>query len=108
MQARRSWLLALSSGCVALAVLVVPALAAEVRGRVRAVNPDARKVVVTEQGTAQDVELRITDATVFELPGGGTPKRPLDLSRLRKGALVVVTHEGGVASKIALRKGEGD
>jgi hypothetical protein len=108
MQTRRSWPLALASGCVAVGILIVPALAAEVMGRVRAVNPDTRKVVVTEKGTAKDVEVRVTDATVFELPGGETPKRQPDLSRLRKGALVVVTHEGGVASKIAIRRGQGD
>jgi predicted RNA-binding protein len=105
MQTRRSWLLALTSGFVALGVLVVPTLAAEFFGRVKTIDVDAKKIVVTDQDSGKDVEVTIMDDTVVARVDGKTVKK-FDLAKYKekaegKGRLKVI-HEGGVASKLIL------
>lgn len=98
---------ALACAFVALGVLAVPVIAAELLGSVKEVDVDARKIVVTEKGTDHDVTVTIDDKTTFETPKGKTLKK-FDLAKLKKGARLKITHEDGVASKIVLqRKGAG-
>jgi hypothetical protein len=114
MKNRRTFLLGLTSAAVALAIVVVPALADELYGRITKVNVDANTIVVTEKGSDKDVTVKVNDDTVVETPKG---ERKVDLEKLQKGLEksegrgpnVVVTHEKGVASKIKFefrKKGE--
>jgi len=92
---------------VAVIVLAVPVLAAELIGSVKSVDADAKKIVVTEKGSDNEVTVTIDDGTSFETAKGKVMKK-FDLAKLKKGARVKVTHEDGVASKIVLeRRGAG-
>jgi hypothetical protein len=114
MKNRRTFLMALTSAAVALALVVVPALADELMGRITKVDVDAKKIVVTEKDSDKEVNVTITDDTVIETRKG---EQKVDLEKLQKGVEksegrgfpVVVTHEKGVASKIKFafqKKGE--
>jgi len=110
MTTRRTFLLALTCTAVALGLVVGPALADELIGRITKVDVDAKKIIVTEKDTDKEVEVTINDDTIVVTPKG---ERKVDLEKLRKGVEkakkgfpVVVTHENRVASKIkyAFRK----
>jgi hypothetical protein len=103
MKTRRTFLMMLTGGLMATLVLAIPALAAELLGRVKDVDAAAKKIVVVEKGTNKDVDVTITDQTTYELPNGKTPRK-FDIEKLKK-RQVAVTHENGVASKIVLKKG---
>lgn len=105
MKTRRSFLLSLTAGAVALAVLVVPAIADELMGRITKVDVDASKVTVVEKGSDKDVEVTVNDDTVFVNAKGEEGKVNLkkmakNLEKAKKGIRVVVTHDKGVASRI--------
>ena len=100
MQTRRSWVRVLAGGLVALGVLVLPALAEELFGTVKAVDAGAQKVVVTEKGTLVGVDVKVTDQTVIETAKG----ERVPLEKLKAGSRVHVTRdEDDVASKIVVR-----
>ncbi|CAN5869579.1 hypothetical protein BH23PLA1_BH23PLA1_11820 [soil metagenome] len=105
MRTRRSRLLALTVAFVALGVVVLPALAAELLGTVKTVHPDENKIVVTEKGTDKDVEVTITNETVV-INAKGEVRKKFDLAKFKEKAegkaRVKVEHEDGVASKIYL------
>ncbi len=105
MQTRRSRILALTVAFVALGVIVLPALAAELMGTVKTVNPDENKIVVTEKGSDKDVEVTITNDTVFYNAKGEVRKK-MDLAKYKEKAegkaRIKVEHEDGVASKVYL------
>jgi uncharacterized protein len=105
MLTRRNWKLSVTACLVAMALVVVPALAAELIGTVKSVDADAKKIVVTEKGTDKDYEIKVTDGTVFEKASGDKYDN-YDLAKLKKGRGVTVTHEKNVASKIVLEKGK--
>lgn len=94
---------ALTCALVALIVLAVPVLAAELIGSVKSVDADAKKIVVTEKGTDTDVTVTIDDKTTFETAKGKALKK-FDLEKLKKGSRLKVIHEDGVASKIILER----
>jgi len=102
MLTRRSLILGLTSGMIALSVMVLPALAAELLGTVKSVDADASKFVVTADG--KDVEVTVNDTTTYENAKGKVNKK-FSLKRLNTGGQVEVTHENGVASKVVLKKG---
>lgn len=99
-----------------LGVLIVPALADELIGRITAVDVDAKKLVVKEKGTDQDVDVTVNEDTVVHRANGKTGKPDLEkmkkaVEKSKKGLPVEITHEKGVASKIvhkgnAKKKGE--
>jgi len=105
MTSRRTFLSTLACAAVALTVVIGPALADELIGRITSVNVDAKTLVVTEKGTDKEVEVTVNDDTIFVTPKGD--ERKIDLEKLQKGVekskkgmRVEVTHEKGVASKI--------
>ena len=99
MKTRRSWLPSLTAGLVALAVLVVPAIAAELMGTVKSVDADGMKMMVIEKGTEKEVEVTIKSSTKIENPKG----KMMELAKIKKDQRVEVTHEGGVASKVVVK-----
>ena len=103
MQSRRKFLLGLVSAAVALCVLVVPVLAAELLGTVKSVDPDKSMFVVTGDD-GKDVTVTVNGSTVYENAKGKENKK-FQLTRLNTGGHVKVTHEGGTASKVVLEKG---
>lgn len=109
---RRAVVLTLSAGIAAMVLVVAPVIADELLGVLTKVDVEGKKVTVVEKGTEKEVEVTITDATEY-----ATKKGPIkvDLERVskqlekakekgRKGIEVAVTHEKGVASKIAPRR----
>jgi len=109
MKNRRTFLLGLTSTFVALALIVAPAIADELMGVLTKVDASAKKVTVVQKDTDKEVEVTITDDTEYVTPKGSSK---IDLEKVaknvekakekgRKGITVTVTHEKGVASKIA-------
>jgi hypothetical protein len=101
---------ALACALAAAAVLVAPALADELIGRITAVNIDAKKLTVREKGTDKDVDVTVTDETAIEKANGKAGK--LDLEKLKQrvekaknGISVEITHDKGVASKLVYKSG---
>ena len=106
MKNRREFVLTLTAGLVALAVIITPVIAEELFGNVLTVDVDAKKLtVVTKDGT--EVVVTTTDKTEFVTGKGDS----IDLEKIargvakakeggKKGALAKVTHEKGVASKV--------
>src|SRR4051794_7710504 len=103
MKSRRPFVLGLASGLVALCVMVVPVLAAELLGTVKSVDPDKNTLVVTSSDD-KDVTVKVNSSTSYENPKGKEVKK-FSLDRLSTGGSVAVTHENGVASKVVLKKG---
>jgi len=109
MMNRRSLMLTFASAFVALAVVVAPVIADELFGTMTKIDADAKKVTVVEKDTDKEVEVTITDTTEW-VTKKGTSK--VDLEKISKnlakakdkgdkGINVQVTHEKGVASKLA-------
>lgn len=110
MKNRRAFLLSMTSGLVALAVLAAPVIAAELFGVITKVNVEGKKLTVEEKETNKEIEITTTDDTEFVTPKGASK---IDLAKIskgvakaqekgRKGIPVVVTHEKNVASKITV------
>jgi hypothetical protein len=110
MKNRRGFLLMLTSGFMALALIVGPAIADELIGVITKVDASANKVTVVEKGTDKEVEITTNDDTEFVTPKGANK---IDLEKVakgvakaqekgRKGIPVTVTHDKGVASKITV------
>jgi len=104
---RRTLLLSLTSGLVALAVLAAPAIADELFGAITKVDADAKKLTVLEKDTDKEIEVTVTDDTEYVAKKSGK----VDFGKLeknvkkaqdagKKGFAVEITHEKGVASKI--------
>jgi hypothetical protein len=92
----------------AVAVFVSVSLAAgaasagELLGKVKSVDVDGKKVVVTEKDTAKDVEVAINSSTTWVNSKGKSPKK-FDLGRLKAGSTVEVALDGAVASKVSIK-----
>lgn len=108
MKTRRAFLLTLTSGLVALAVLAAPVIAAELLGTITKVDIGEKKLTVLPKDEEKEIEVTVTDDTEFVTPKGASK---IDLEKLskgveraiekgRKGVNVKITHEGGKASKI--------
>lgn len=110
MKNRRTFLLTLTSGLVALAVLAAPVIAEELLGVITKVDVAGKTLTVTPKGEdAKDVTVTITDATEYVSKKEGSTK--VDLEKLaakvakaqdagKKGVFAKIEHEKGVASKI--------
>ena len=101
-QTRRSLLTSVLAASFALVITVGTAYAAELLGTIKSVDVDGKKIVVTEKDTDKDVEVTVTDDTEWV-----TKKKTdkINLSKVKKGTLVEVTHEDKKASKITVKKG---
>ncbi len=106
MKTRRTFVRTMTCGLVALAVMVVPAIAAELLGTVKSVDVEGKKIVVVEKGTDNEVTVTLTDETTIETPKG----KSIMLRGLAKAVeknpgkvRVAVTHENAVASKIVMK-----
>jgi len=110
MKNRRTFLLALTSGLVALVMIVAPVIADELFGVITKVDVAGKTVTVVEKGSDKEIVVTTTDDTDWITPKGS---RKIDLEKLdtyvkkqqdegKKGIRVQVTHEKGVASKIAV------
>jgi hypothetical protein len=105
---RRAFLLSLTTGLVALAVLSAPVIADELIGFISKVDVEGKKITVTTKDDG-DKEISVTDDTEVVNAKGESSK--IDLEKLakgvaksveknKKGLRATVTHEGGKASKI--------
>ena len=110
MKNRREFLLMLTAGVVALAVIAAPVIADELFGVITSVDVEGKKVTVVEKGTDKEVVVTITDDTEYVTPKQSSK---IDLEKLsrniekakekgKKGIRVTVTHEKKVASKITV------
>jgi len=112
MRTRRAFLMTLTAGVIALAVIAAPVIADELFGVITKVDVSGKKLTVEEKGSDKEVEVTVNDDTEYVNQKGDTSK--LDTSALekiskgvdrakekgRKGVTVRVNHEKGVASKI--------
>jgi hypothetical protein len=112
MRNRRTFLLTVTAGIVALGVIIAPVIADELFGIITSVDVEGKKVTVLEKGTGDEVEITVTDDTEFVTPKGATK---IDLGKVekfltkvkdagKKGIPAKVTHEKRVASRIAVGK----
>ena len=108
MKNRREFVLTLTAGLVALAVIITPVIAEELMGMISNVDLEGKKVTVLTKG-GDEVEVKTTGSTEVVTGKGDT----IDLEKLaklvkkqqdagKKGAFAKVTHEGKVASKITI------
>ncbi|MHC5540921.1 hypothetical protein ACYOEI_22090 [Singulisphaera rosea] len=108
MKSRRTFILSMTAGLMALALVVAPVIAEELLGVITKVDVDAKKVTVVEKDTDKEIQVTINDKTE-QVTKKGTG--PVDLEKLEKrvakaqekgakGAAVKIEHEKGVASKI--------
>ncbi len=113
MMKRRNLLMTLATAFVALAVVVVPAIADELLGVITKADPEAKKITVMEKDTDKEIMVTVNDDTEY-VTKKGTSK--VDLEKIskniekakdkgQKGLSVQITHEKGVASKIAPKGG---
>ena len=108
----KSLMMILACTAMALGVMIVPALADELMGRITKVNLDSRTLTVIEKDTDKLIDVKVNDDTIF-LTRKGEVKVDLEklekgLEKAKQGIPVVVTHEKGVASKIKYAgKGKG-
>ena len=108
MKNRRTFLLALTSTFVALAVMVGPVIADELFGVITKVDVAEKKLTVIEKDTDKEVIVTTTDTTEW-ISKKGTSK--IDLEKVEKnitkakekgakGISVKIEHDKAVASKI--------
>ncbi|SIO38259.1 hypothetical protein SAMN05444166_4254 [Singulisphaera sp. GP187] len=111
MNNRRTFLLAVLSGVVALGLVAGSAIADELFGVLTKVDVEGKKVTVVEKGSDKEVEVTVKGDTEFVNAKGAA--NPIDLEKVtknvakaqekgRKGINVVVNHDKAVASKITV------
>jgi hypothetical protein len=108
MKNRREFLLSMTAGLVALAVIITPVIAEELMGVITKVDVEGKKLTVMTKG-GDELEVKTTDSTEVVSAKGDTTsleklangvKKATDAGK--KGAFAKITHEGKVASKITL------
>jgi hypothetical protein len=108
MMNRRGFVLSLTTGLVALVLVVGSVLAEELVGTIIKVDADAKLIVVVPKDSDKEIKIKVTDKTE-EVNKKGT--RKVDLEKLEKalekakdggaeGIHAKITYEDGVASKI--------
>ena len=109
MKNRREFLLTLTAGLVALAVIVTSVIAEEFFGFITKVDAERKKLTVVKKDDSE-VEVKVTDSTEVASAKGTAP---IDLGKLSKdvmkykeagvkGIPVYVEHEKKVAYKIRI------
>jgi hypothetical protein len=112
MKNRRAFLLSLTTGFVALAVLIAPVIADELFGVIVTVDVEGKSLQVLPKGEDKEVQIKVTDDTQV-VSKKGTSK--IDLEKLskgitkakdagKKGITAKIEHEKSVASKIYVGK----
>jgi len=105
---RRGLVLSLTTGLVALVLVVGTVLADELLGTIIKVDADAKVIVVVPKDSDKEIKIKVTDKTEVSKKGGF---EKVDLEKLtkavekaqdkgQKGIQAKVTYEDGVASKI--------
>jgi hypothetical protein len=105
---RRGFVLSLTTGLVALVLVVGTVLADELLGTIIKVDADAKVLVVVPKDSDKEIKIKVTDKTEVSKKGGF---ETVDLEKLtkavekaqdkgQKGIQVKITHEDRVASKI--------
>ena len=108
MMNRRGLLLSLTTGLVALVLVVGSVLADELLGTIIKVDADAKVLVVVPKDSDKEIKVKVTDKTE-QVSKKGTQK--LDLEKLtkavekaqdkgQKGIQAKITHENNIATKI--------
>jgi len=111
MQNRRKFLLTVTAGLVALAVVITPVIADEFFGMLTKVDAEGKKVTVVKKD-GDEVEVKIGENAELASQKGSIPfdyeKLSGALTKYKeagaKGVPVIVTHENKVASKITIAK----
>ena len=109
MMSRRGLLLSLTTGLVALVMVVGSVLADELLGMIIKVDADAKVLTVVPKDSDKEIKIKVTDKTEVSKKGGSFEK--INLEKLEKsvekakdkgakGIQVKITHENNVASKI--------
>ena len=109
MKNRRSFLLSVVAGVMALGVVVGPAIADELFGVITKVDVEGKKLMVLPKDADKEIEVKVTADTEVVGKKGATP---IDLEKLakgvakqqdagKKGITAKIEHEKGVASKIS-------
>lgn len=112
MKNRRAFLLTVTSGLMALAVLAAPVIADELFGVITKVDVQGKKLMVMPKDQDKEIEVSVTDSTEVVGKKGATP---IDLEKLekgvkkqqdagKKGIMARIEHEKSVASKIYVGK----
>jgi hypothetical protein len=116
MQNRRKFLLMLTTGVVAMGLVVASVIADELIGVITKVDVEGKKItVIDEKDNDKETELKITDDTKEMRKG---EEVAVDLEKLaksvdfakekgKKGASAKIYYEKGVATKIERKKGVG-
>ena len=113
MQNRRKFLTFLTTGFVAMAVIVGSVMAEELIGYISKVDKEGKKITVVDKDD-KETEVTVTADTEYVTPKGTTK---IDLEKVsknvakqkeagKKGVGVTVTHEKGTASKIEQKAGK--
>jgi hypothetical protein len=109
MRKRRGFVLTLTTGLVALGLVVGTVIADELLGVITKVDVEGKQLTVVEKDTDKEIKIRVTDKT--EVVGKGGTTKKLDLEKLEKfvekiqdkggkGVSAKITHEKRVASRI--------
>jgi hypothetical protein len=107
MKNRRVFLLSLTTGLVALAVVITPVIAEDFFGFITKIDTEGKMLTVVKKDDSE-VEVKVTSDTEVTSAKGTAP---IDLEKLSKGLTkykdagakgipVIVSHENKVASKI--------
>lgn len=104
MKSRRKSLMSLACAAMALGVMITPALASELIGRITKVDVDSKTLLVTEQDTDLEIKVKVNDRTVAATRKG---EQKVDLEKVKEtlekaksGIAVTIIHQKGTASKI--------
>lgn len=113
MKKPRKLLLIFTACCAAMCFVVASVLADELLGVLTKVDVEGKKLTVVEKDSEKEVEIKVTDETVYPKKG----QNKLDLEKLEslvkkqsdagKKVNVKVTHDKNVASKIEFQKRKG-
>ncbi len=99
MNTSRSLSMTLAGALLALGVATASAqVAVQLKGHVKSVDRDANRLVVKQTGTGEDVPVTVNQQTQVIT----TTNKVFTLRDLTKGDGVVVTHSGGVATRIVV------
>ena len=112
MMKRRGFVLMMTTGLVALGLVVGSAFADELLGMIIKIDASSKQLTVVPNDSDKEIKVKVTDKTEV-ISAKGT--RKIDLEKLhtklekaqdagKKGLEAKITHEDGVASKIEFAK----
>ena len=114
---RRGFVLSLTTGLVALVLVVGTVLADELLGTIIKIDADAKVLTVVPKDSDKEIKVKVTDKTEVSKKGGFEKINLENLEKAvekaidkgAKGIQVKITHENRVASKIErIRKKAGN